>query len=58
MREPHYLRDIFSRQAAKVAKTYIPCAAFASSAPLREKKQHARASLLARYFLSPSRQDR
>ena len=58
MREPHYLRDIFSRQAAKVAKTCIPCAAFAFFAPLREDKQHARASFLARYFFSPSRQGR
>ena len=28
----------FSRQAVKIAKTYIPCAAFASFATLREDK--------------------
>ena len=58
MREPRSSRDIFSRQAAKVSKTCIPCAAFAFFAPLREDKQHARASLLAGYFFSPSRKGR
>ena len=36
LREPHYSRDIFSRQAAKGAKTCIPRGAFAFSVPLRE----------------------
>ena len=50
MREPHYLRDIFSRQAAKIAKTCIPCAALAFFAPLREKKSCERYYFLAGVF--------